>query len=411
VTVPFPAVFYSYSSGSKKVSDNQPSPYVGLIDVENSLPPPEDNTHGRRRRRHATADSDGEDIELTSNMQADGSDVHALAQRRKREKLRRRSASPKAPPGGSYRIPQQGQLQIVIKNPNKTAVKLFLVPYDLTDMEPGTKTFIRQRSYSAGPIIDMPLTSRRNFGTDRPEASLSASDDPKDRPVLRYLTHLHICCPSKGRYFLYKSIRVVFANRVPDGKEKLRNEVQLPEPRYSAYKPSRDPNVGAVPQSGMATALITDGVFRRRSAALTFSQDGLDAVDGLSGHHSSSAMDFSYGNNYRLPAIPPIPFNISKLATVESRPASRAERMDISSPSSRTNTQSPLEPRSPTSPMSGVAMRSPEHSGASSYDKLNRGDVGFGGFAHSALPGAGLLAQRLRGLDAQLESADRNGTI
>ncbi|KKY16235.1 hypothetical protein UCDDS831_g07173 [Diplodia seriata] len=147
--------------------------------------------------------------------------------------MKRRSTSPKSPPGGSYRIPQKGQLQIVIKNPNKTAVKLFLVPYDLGDMEPGQKTFVRQRSYSAGPIIDMPLNKRTNFGTDRPEASLSTSEDPNDRPTLRYLIHLHICCPSKGRYFLYKSIRVVFANRVPDGKEKLRNEIQLPEPRYS----------------------------------------------------------------------------------------------------------------------------------------------------------------------------------
>ena len=48
----------------------------------------------------------------------------------------------------------------MIKNPNKTAVKLFLVPYDLSDMEAGQKTFIRQRSYSAGPIIDMPLKAK-----------------------------------------------------------------------------------------------------------------------------------------------------------------------------------------------------------------------------------------------------------
>ena len=132
----------------------------------------------------------------------------------------------------------------MIKNPNKTAVKLFLVPYDLSDMEPGQKTFIRQRSYSAGPIVDMPLTSRSNLGTDRPEASLPTSEDPNERPTLRYLLHLHICCPAKGRYFLYKSIRVVFANRVPDGKERLRNEIQLPDPRYSAYKPARDSNIG-----------------------------------------------------------------------------------------------------------------------------------------------------------------------
>ncbi|CRK47433.1 hypothetical protein BN1723_020292, partial [Verticillium longisporum] len=80
-------------------------------------------------------------------------------------------------------------------------------------MEPGTKTFIRQRSYSAGPIIE------------------NAPDDPAaNRSILRYLVHLHFCCPSKGRFYLYKSIRIVFANRVPDGKEKLRNETTWPEP-------------------------------------------------------------------------------------------------------------------------------------------------------------------------------------
>lgn len=408
-TVPFPAVFYSYGTGSGKVSDNQPSPYVGLIDVENSLPPADNNTHGRRRRRHATAESDGEDPD-SSKVQADGSDLRARAQRRKREKLRRRSTSPKAPPGGSYRIPQQGQLQIVIKNPNKTAVKLFLVPYDLTDMEPGTKTFIRQRSYSAGTIIDMPLSSRMNLGTDRPEASLSASDDPKDRPVLRYLIHLHICCPSKGRYFLYKTVRVVFANRVPDGKEKLRNEVQLPEPRYSAYKPSRDSNTGVNPQPSMAAAFAADNNYRRRSAVLPFSQDGLEQVDGFSGHGHTSTMEHSNANDCILPPIPPIPFNISRLATVESRPASRAEQMDLSSPS-ETTTHSPSDPLPPTSPVSGLAMRLSDHSGPSGYDKLGRGEFGFGGFGHSALPGAGLLARRLRGLDAQQSSADGNEPV
>src|SRR5204863_8845212 len=133
--------------------------------------------------------------------------------------------SPKTPPGGSYRIPQKGQLQIVIKNPNKTAVKLFLVPYDLKDMEPGTKTFIRQRSYSTGPVIEMPIASSPSSGPGVSQKSPLKLDNANDRPTLRYLIHLHICCPSRGRYYLYKSIRVVFANRVPDGKEKLINEI------------------------------------------------------------------------------------------------------------------------------------------------------------------------------------------
>lgn len=260
--IPFPAVFYSYGSGTKQGwQSDQPSPYVGLVDLENNLPNAEPGPDKRRQRLeerlHAASGSNQGSRNSSPNRGDDGSASDAHAKRRLRNKQKRRSGSPKAPPGGSYRIPQQGQLQIVIKNPNKTAVKLFLVPYDLSDMEPGQKTFIRQRSYSAGPIVDMPLSSRKNLGTDRPEASLPASDDPNERPTLRYLLHLHICCPSKGRFFLYKSVRVVFANRVPDGKERLRNEIQLPEPRYSAYKPSRDSNVGV--------SSTSDHAARRRS--------------------------------------------------------------------------------------------------------------------------------------------------
>lgn len=237
VSIPFPAVFYSYptSGFGRSISDDNPSPYVGHIDLENSLP--KDESPSRRRKRHTSPD--------TSTAPKDQDTI------RRREKRHRRAESPKCPPGGCYKIPQQGQLQIMIKNPNKTAVKLFLVPYDLSDMEPGTKTFIRQRSYSAGPIIDMPLSARKNYGTDRPEASLNVSEDPKDKPTLRYLVHLNICCPSKGRFYLHSSIRVVFANRVPDGKERLRNEIQHPDPKYSPYKPH---NTGSSSSSKSARA-------------------------------------------------------------------------------------------------------------------------------------------------------------
>lgn len=48
--------------------------------------------------------------------------------------------------------------------------------------------------------------------------STTISDPLKDKHVLRYLIHLKFCCPAKGRFYLYDNIRVVFANRVPDGK-------------------------------------------------------------------------------------------------------------------------------------------------------------------------------------------------
>lgn len=193
VSLPFSAYFYAVGDW------DSPSPYVGQIDLDALA------AAGKKRRQDAAA---------------------AAAQGL----------------GGCYRIPQRGQLQIVIKNANKTAVKLYLVPYDLREMEPGTKTFIRQKSYVIPERIE----------DDHHPLAAPPAKDP-----LRYLIHLHIACPSRGRYYLHRSIRVVFANRVPDGKERLRNELLWPEPKFSAWKPE--------PSSGAATPTLQQ---RQRSKSL-----------------------------------------------------------------------------------------------------------------------------------------------
>lgn len=405
VAVGFPAVFYSYpnSGNGRSISDDSPSPYVGLIDLEHSLPKDESSST-KSRRTHASPSR----TPASRNPNDEGNPQAAYddrLERRRREKRSRRAQSPKAPPGGCYRIPQQGQLQIVIKNPNKTAVKLFLVPYDLSDMEPGMKTFIRQRSYSAGPIIDMPLTARKNYGTDRPEASLNPTEDPKDKPVLRYLIHLNICCPSKGRYYLHSTIRVVFANRVPDGKEKLRNETQYPEPRYSPYKPTRDTSF-----SSAAAKSAIERSFRRRSAGIGFSE-GLVSFDGAPGptpypHHFSPAS----------PTLAPIPFRLSSVSRNEhgSLPNVEQYREDskqwFHSPSHlRIHTKATS---SSSSDIFGTpTVSSPQDIGQSEsttglYNKLNKGDVGYGGYPFSSGSsasdaGESLLAKRLRDLEVK----------
>ncbi|KAL4978435.1 hypothetical protein BDW66DRAFT_130375 [Aspergillus desertorum] len=344
VTVRFPAVFYSYSTSGngRSVSDDSPSPYVGMIDLENSLPK-DTSCHSRRRRRHQDLVDNCNAHNAEDSMQSKHNDQEAI---RLREKRHRRTESPKAPAGGSYRIPQQGQLQVMIKNPNKTAVKLFLIPYDLSDMEPGTKTFIRQRSYSAGPILDMPWSARTSHSNSRPETSPKSYDHPNVKPVLRYLIHLNICCPSRGRYYLYSSIRVVFANRVPDGKEKLRNEIQHPEPRYSPYKSSRESHSLRV-----STRLSPDGGERRPSPRPP-----------------------SRANDDRLPhPFRPIP----------------SIRDDIFG----------LENLVP-------AQKSPPELGL--YNKLSRGNTGYGGFQAGSIAspeGESLLARKLRGLDVQKPDA------
>ncbi|KAK4146745.1 uncharacterized protein C8A04DRAFT_34642 [Dichotomopilus funicola] len=269
VTLPFSAVFYNYGSttlGGVKVEDG-PSPYVGQIDLENRLPDSEEGQRTKRKMQSRYQDLKGPTEDAISGRETSPAELSGGDGNSKTSRSKRTSRTLKAPPGGGYRIPEKGQIQIIIKNQNKTAVKLFLIPYDLAGMEPGTKTFIRQRSYSTGPIIETEVSK------DAPVAS-------SDRPTLRYLVHLHICCPSKGRHYLYKSIRVVFANRVPDDKERLRNEVTYPDPRFTPYKPIRamHPPLGSGHTlmggggSPSAAALAADRSSRRRSLGFPHGQ-------------------------------------------------------------------------------------------------------------------------------------------
>lgn len=406
VTVPFPAVFYSYettSHGRSGKSEDGPSPYVGQIDLENTLPNPDEAREGKRKRHSMNITRNHVD-----DLDMDVANTNQLSDRelRRAEKQKRRSTSPRAPPGGSYRIPEKGQLQIIIKNPNKTAVKLFLVPYDLAGMEPATKTFIRQRSYSAGPIIDSAVSST----VQTPATNLL------DRPTLRYLVHLHICCPSRGRFYLYKSVRVVFANRVPDGKEKLRNEISLPEPKFSVYKPGRESSLGLGLISGAGASLAAEKAFRRRSSgfALGGSQRKFDAMDGI-----TQALENGFGGPAPSPygrvasttPVQPIPFSLfCQPKPTEDDCVQRPP--DIQSPTSSKSS------RPPTSQGSGTSMSwSSNGIGLGGYDKLNKGDIGYGGNVFGSSPDGkqvmaeGLLAKRLRdlgvGVQGQQDQQDR----
>lgn len=398
VTVPFPAVFYSYettSHGRAGKSEDGPSPYVGQIDLENNLPNPDEAREGKRKRHNTNLTRNHVDdidmINVANTNQLSERDI------RRAEKQKRRSTSPRAPPGGSYRIPEKGQLQIIIKNPNKTAVKLFLVPYDLAGMEPGTKTFIRQRSYSAGPIIDSALSS----------TAQTRATNSLDRPTLRYLVHLHICCPSRGRFYLYKSIRVVFANRVPDGKEKLQNEISLPEPRFSVYKPGRDSSLGlGLINGGVGASLAAEKAFRRRSSgfALGGSQRNFDAISQALEKGFSSGSAFPHGREASTTPVQPIPFSLF-------RQPQRSEDDAVQRPP---DIQSPTSSRSsppPTSRGSGSSMSWNSHSTSliGGYDKLNKGDVGYGGNVFGCSPDGkqvaeGLLAKKLRDLGVGVAS-------
>ena len=158
---------------------------------------------------------------------------------------------PPAFPG--YRVPPKGQIQLVIKNPNLTAVKLFLVPYDLTDMPAGSKTFIRQKSLITPPSPGSEAI--RSLAPDPDGSPCSArSIKAPARDTLRYAIHLQFCslpqsprrssagkaaaAAAAPKVYLHKTIRVVFAARTPDKSEKLSVVTETPgfgEQRYTSF--------------------------------------------------------------------------------------------------------------------------------------------------------------------------------
>lgn len=136
MTIPFPAVFYNYGNDRPFPAADEPSPYVGLIDLESQ---PSSSQHANasftRKSRSSSADA--------GRGRADQRLNDSRKRRHKHRKDKTAASSDVTttsnkinlpPPKGGYRIPEQGQLQIILKNPNKTAVKLFLVPYDLGGM-------------------------------------------------------------------------------------------------------------------------------------------------------------------------------------------------------------------------------------------------------------------------------------
>ncbi|ETS82605.1 hypothetical protein PFICI_04481 [Pestalotiopsis fici W106-1] len=395
VTLPFPAVFYSYASsahGRSKMEDG-PSPYVGQIDLENGLPNQEEDARSKRKVQSRAHERKAAD---EFQVRDEGVIGHAAGDARRSQKQKRRSGSPRAPPGGSYRIPEKGQIQIIIKNPNKTAVKLFLVPYDLAGMEPGTKTFIRQRSYSAGPIID-----------NLPELKDTSS---ATRPTLRYLVHLHICCPSRGRYYLYKSIRVVFANRVPDGKEKLQNEITLPEPRFTPYKAIRVMHPPISASSGPGASLAAEKAFRRRSSGFYMGVAGQtfdSTADYILPETPIPRQHFSYNSpaSRNEPPVEAVPLRLPPKSSLHAVNKDRDNSRTSIWSASSSESGHPMDTDANHMPSFGASMSQLDR-----YDKLSKGDVGYGGNPFSTLingrPGTaeGLLSQRLRTLGVEAPS-------
>lgn len=63
-----------------------------------------------------------------------------------------------------YKVPNKGTIQVTLFNPNNTVVKMFVVMYDLSDMPPGHRTFLRQRTMYV-PLVSSSSNSSSNGGS------------------------------------------------------------------------------------------------------------------------------------------------------------------------------------------------------------------------------------------------------
>ncbi|KAG8900614.1 hypothetical protein FRB99_005945 [Tulasnella sp. 403] len=172
------------------------------------------------------------------------------------------AGTPIVKPLFGYRVPPKGQLQIILKNQMGTALKLFLVPYDLCDMPFGSKTVLRVRYVTAANDPTSPskasvkeltryavqvsfVTSPAMASSTQPVEPASADEglfamdldssptpSPAPKPPKR----------QKPRVYLSGSIRLVFPSRSPDKDETLRcvrDEPGQGPAKYSPWTPQK----------------------------------------------------------------------------------------------------------------------------------------------------------------------------
>jgi hypothetical protein len=84
---------------------------------------------------------------------------------------------------GLYLLPKKGVIQIIVANQEKTGLKVFIVPYDVTDMPPRTNTVVRQTTHVA---------SRSGSSTMR----------------LCYAVQIPFMASKHGRVYIHRKIKV-----------------------------------------------------------------------------------------------------------------------------------------------------------------------------------------------------------
>ncbi|CAF1620885.1 unnamed protein product [Rotaria sp. Silwood1] len=130
-------------------------------------------------------------------------------------------------PKRGYHAPTKGTITLALLNPNGTAIHLFLIIYDLSDMPPDHRTFIRQR------VVLMPENT--GDGTKNERSSSNGN--------LRYLAHIRFVTSQTGKLYMHSDIRLIFArnkldydDRTAGGKAQLVTLTDMPTPKYWSRK-------------------------------------------------------------------------------------------------------------------------------------------------------------------------------
>ncbi|XP_017068793.1 uncharacterized protein LOC108106332 [Drosophila eugracilis] len=156
-------------------------------------------------------------------------------------------------PRKGYSVPRTGTVQATLLNPMGTVVRMFVIPYDMRDMPPLHRTFIRQR------ILAEELSQEQDAGPRMPRSPTVTSTTSKlghfisaeQMKRLRYSIHLRFQTSRSGRLCLHTDIRLLISRRtdcdtaaahakgVLEAPNELVTDTMMPaEPRYSARQES-----------------------------------------------------------------------------------------------------------------------------------------------------------------------------
>ncbi|XP_030238041.1 uncharacterized protein LOC108653510 isoform X1 [Drosophila navojoa] len=170
-------------------------------------------------------------------------------------------------PRKGYFVPRSGTVQATLLNPMGTVVRMFVIPYDMRDMPPLHRTFIRQRILAeelpgaSACVNGIALQNQQPKPCAREPSSPTAATSTTSKlghfitaeqmKRLRYSIHLRFQTSRSGRLSLHTDIRLLISRRtdcdtaaahakglVEAANELVTDTLMPQEPRYSARQES-----------------------------------------------------------------------------------------------------------------------------------------------------------------------------